>query len=105
MKTFKDTGAKFQSLSEPWADTTSHAGKLIMTIFGGIAEFEKDLIRDRTSTGRISAKKRGVVFGRPKKLPESQKTLARRLLREGKSVKQIANTFEVHEPTIYRIAN
>lgn len=105
MEAIKDTGAKFQSLSEPWIDTTSHAGKLIMTIFGGIAEFEKDLIRDRTSAGRKSAKKRGVVFGRPRKLSESQKTLVHRLLREGKSVKQIADTFEVHESTIYRIAN
>lgn len=75
-----------------------------MTIFGGIAEFERDLIRDRTSAGRSAAKKRGVVFGRPKKLSDAQKKLAQRLLREGKSVRQIAETFEVHESTIYRIA-
>ena len=48
----KKAGAGLQSLSEPWADTTSYAGKMVLTIFAGIAEFERDLIRDRTSTGR-----------------------------------------------------
>ena len=64
----REKKATFYSLSEPWADTTSHAGKMIMTVFAGIAEFEKDLIRERTSAGRESAMKRGVRFGRPKKL-------------------------------------
>lgn len=105
METIRASGAKFQSLSEPWADTTSHAGKLIMTIFAGIAEFERDLIRERTSLGRSSALKRGVRFGRPMKLTDDQKTLAKRLIREGKSVKQVAQTFAVHESTIYRLAN
>ncbi len=48
METIREVGARFQSLSEPWADTTTHAGKLIMTVFAGIAEFERDLIRERT---------------------------------------------------------
>ena len=51
----KIAGALFCSLSEPWADTTTHAGKMIMTVFAGIAEFERDLIRERTSAGRIAA--------------------------------------------------
>ena len=42
METIRETGTKFQSISEPWADTTSHAGKMIMTVFAGIAEFERD---------------------------------------------------------------
>lgn len=104
MDIFRSAGAKFMSLTEPWADTTTNSGKLIMTIFGGIAEFERDLIRDRTSAGRIAAKKRGVVFGRPRKLSGPQKKLVQRLLREGNSVKQIADTFKVHESTIYRIS-
>ncbi len=62
------TEALFYSLSEPWTDTTSHAGKMIMTVFAGIAEFERDLIRERTNAGRIAAKQRGVRFGRPEKL-------------------------------------
>ncbi|KXU29132.1 resolvase, partial [Sphingobium sp. AM] len=53
-----EAGAKFSSLSEPWADTTSPAGKMIMTFFAGMAEFEKDLIRDRTGSGRKAAKER-----------------------------------------------
>ena len=95
--------ASFCSLSEPWADTTSHAGKMIMTIFAGIAEFERDLIRERTAAGRIAAKQRGIRFGRPKKMNEEQKLLAKRLLEENKSVSEIAKTFNVHKATIYRL--
>lgn len=97
--------ASFCSLSEPWADTTSHAGKMIMTVFAGIAEFERDLIRERTSAGRIAAKQRGIRFGRPKKMNEEQKLLAMRLLEENKSVSEIAKTFNVHKATIYRLTN
>jgi DNA invertase Pin-like site-specific DNA recombinase len=68
MDTINEAGGKFQSLSEPWANTTNHAGKMIMTVFAGIAEFERDLIRERTGAGREAAKQRGVRFGRPRKL-------------------------------------
>lgn len=57
-------GARFQSISEPWADTTTHADGMIMTVFVGIAEFERDLIRESTGRGRVEAQKRGVGFGR-----------------------------------------
>ncbi|HEY9785669.1 MAG TPA: recombinase family protein [Candidatus Obscuribacterales bacterium] len=63
-----DSKAKFTSLLEPWADTTSPAGKMIMNIFAGMAEFERDLIRARTGAGRTEAIKRGVKFGRPSKM-------------------------------------
>lgn len=95
--------ASFCSLSEPWADTTSHTGKMIMTVFAGIAEFERDLIRERTGAGRVAAKQRGVRFGRPEKMNEEQKLLARRLLQEDKSVSEVAKTFNVHKATIYRL--
>jgi DNA invertase Pin-like site-specific DNA recombinase len=95
--------SSFCSLSEPWADTTSHAGKMIMTVFAGIAEFERDLIRERTSAGRVAAQQRGIQFGRPKKMNEEQKILAKRLLEENKSVSEIAKTFNVHKATIYRL--
>jgi len=98
-----NSGARFQSISEPWADTTSHAGKMIMTIFAGIAEFERDLIRERTGIGRADAQKRGVRFGRPKKMNAEQQALAKRLLKEGKSVAEVARTFSVHPATLYRI--
>lgn len=104
METIREAGGKFQSLSEPWADTTSHAGKMIMTVFAGIAEFERDLIRERTSAGRVAAQERGVRFGRPRKLNPDQAKLAKRLLDEGKLVSEIAQTFGVHVATIYRLA-
>jgi DNA invertase Pin-like site-specific DNA recombinase len=104
MDTIREAGARFQSLSEPWADTTTHAGKMIMTVFAGIAEFERDLIRERTTAGRVAAKKRGVRFGRPRKLTAEQAKLARRLLTEGTPVQEIARTFNVHVATIYRLA-
>ena len=97
--------ASFSSLSEPWADTSSPSGKMVMTVFAGIAEFERDLIRERTGAGRIAAKKRGVRFGRPEKMNEEQKSLAKRLLQENKSVSDIAKTFNVHKATIYRLSN
>jgi DNA invertase Pin-like site-specific DNA recombinase len=103
-ETIRAAGASFRSLAEPWADTTSHAGKMIMTIFAGIAEFERDLIRDRTSAGRCAAQKRGVRFGRPSKLNPEQRILAQRLLKEGKEIRDVAKTFNVHRATIYRLA-
>lgn len=95
-------GTNFRSLSEPWADTTSHAGRMVMTIFAGIAEFERELIKERTSLGRSSARKRGVKFGRPSKLNLEHKELINRLLSERESIKNIAKTMKVHPSTIYR---
>lgn len=99
----READSSFQSITEPWADTTTPGGKMIMTVFAGIAEFERDLIRERTGAGRIAAKNRGVRFGRPEKMNEEQKLLARRLLQEEKSVGEIAKTFNVHKATIYRL--
>lgn len=104
METINEARGRFQSLSEPWANTTTHAGKMIMTVFAGIAEFERDLIRERTSAGRAAAKQRGVRFGRPRKLNPDQVNVASKLLAEGTSVRDVARTFNVHEATIYRLA-
>ncbi|EHS51047.1 Resolvase domain-containing protein, partial [Rhizobium sp. PDO1-076] len=94
--------AGLQSLDEPWADTTPPSGKMVMTIFGGIAEFERSLILSRTRDGRQDAMARGVTFGRPSKLLPDQKELARELVRSGKSISAVARTFKVHPATIYR---
>ncbi|MDZ4336643.1 MAG: recombinase family protein, partial [Pseudomonas sp.] len=56
-------GAGLRSLAEPWADTTTPAGRMVLTVFAGIAEFERSLIIDRTRSGREAAKARGVKFG------------------------------------------
>lgn len=95
-------GAGLKSLSEPWADTTTPAGRMVLTVFAGLAEFERELIRERTGTGRIAAMKRGVRFGRPAKLDTAKTALAVRLIAEGRSAKEVASTFGVHRATIYR---
>ena len=94
--------AGLQSLAEPWADTTSPAGRMVLTVFAGIAEFERALIASRTEEGRQAARLRGVPFGRPRKLRPDQQALARQLLVEGRSVSEVARTFNVHPATIYR---
>lgn len=103
VESLRQKKAAFRSLGEPWADTTSHAGKMIMTVFAGIAEFECDLIRERTGIGRKQALERGVKFGRPPKLSKEQKALVLKLINEGKSVSEIAKTFNVDRTTIYRL--
>jgi DNA invertase Pin-like site-specific DNA recombinase len=73
-------GASFKSLGDSWADTTTPAGKLMLTVLGGLAEYERHLILARTSEGRGRAKARGVRFGRKPKLTlhQQQEALARR---------------------------
>ena len=68
-----------------------------MTVLAGIAEFERDLIRERTGGGREAAKQRGVRFGQPRKLNTDEAQVAVQLLAEGKTVRDIARTFKVHE--------
>jgi len=97
-----EKSAGLQSLDEPWADTTTPAGKMIMTVFGGIAEFERSLILTRTQEGREAALARGVPFGRPSKLRPDQKEVVRDLVKNGQSIAAVARTFNVHPATIYR---
>jgi DNA invertase Pin-like site-specific DNA recombinase len=98
----KAAEAGLRSLHEPWADTTSQAGRMVLTVFAGIAEFERDLLHERTQSGRTAAKARGVRFGRPPKLNGDQLSLAQRLIEEGRSVPEVAKLFQVHPATLYR---
>jgi DNA invertase Pin-like site-specific DNA recombinase len=98
----EEKSAGLQSLAEPWADTTTPAGRMVLTVFAGIAEFERSLIVTRTEEGRRAAQARGVAFGRPPKLRRDQRNVARQLIEEGKSVSEVARTFNVHPATIYR---
>jgi DNA invertase Pin-like site-specific DNA recombinase len=68
-----DKGAGFRSLGDTWADTTTAQGHLMLTVLGGLAEFERELIRTCTSEGRERAKAKGVKLGRKPKLTEHQK--------------------------------
>ena len=101
-ETIEEKNAGLQSIAEPWADTTTPAGRMVLTVFAGIAEFERSLIATRTEEGRRAAQARGVSFGRPPKLRPDQRTLARNLIEEGKPVSDVARTFNVHVATIYR---
>jgi DNA invertase Pin-like site-specific DNA recombinase len=94
--------AGLQSLDEPWVDTASPSGRMVLTVFAGIAEFERALIRQRTQDGLIDARKRGVAFGRPPKMRPDQQKLVHELLNQGRSISEIARTFNVHPATIYR---
>ena len=78
--TIAEKGAGFKSLRDTWADTTTAHGRLMLTVLGGLAEFERELIRTRTGEGRERAKARGVVLGRKPKLTKHQR---RRRLRVG----------------------
>ena len=99
----KDTGAGLRSLAEPWADTTSPAGRMVLTIFAGIADFERSLIGERTSAGRVAALARGVRFGPRPALSAEQIVHARRLIEEeGRSVSEASRILNVHRATLYR---
>ena len=98
-----DSGAGLRSLAEPWADTTSPAGRMVLTIFAGIADFERSLIGERTSAGRAAALARGVRFGPRPALNAEQIVHARRLIEEeGRPVTEAARILNVHRATLYR---
>jgi DNA invertase Pin-like site-specific DNA recombinase len=80
-----EAGAKFRSLKDPWADTTTPHGELMVTILAGLATFERHLIKARTDEGRKRARERGVRFGRPPKLTTYQRQEALQRLANGES--------------------
>ena len=97
--------AGFRSLGDGWADTTTPHGRLMLTVLGGLAEFERDLIRARTGEGRERAKARGVRMGRPPKLTSHQQREAiRRRDRDGDTLADIARSYNVSAATISRLA-
>jgi DNA invertase Pin-like site-specific DNA recombinase len=99
-----DKKAGFRSLGDAWADTTTPHGRLMLTVLGGLAEFERDLIRTRTSEGRARAKARGVRLGRKPKLTDHQKREAiRRRDIDGETVRDIARSYNVSHSTISRL--
>jgi DNA invertase Pin-like site-specific DNA recombinase len=98
-----ERGAGFRSLKDTWCDTTTPHGRLMLTVLGGLAEFERELIRARTAEGRERAKVRGVRFGRPLKLSPHQRREALERLGAGESVVDVARTFGVDRATLYRL--
>jgi DNA invertase Pin-like site-specific DNA recombinase len=99
-----DRKAGFRSLADAWADTTTSHGRLMLTVLGGLAEFERDLIRARTSEGRERAKARGVKMGRPPKLtPHQRREAIRRRERGYETLADIARSYNVSAATISRL--
>jgi DNA invertase Pin-like site-specific DNA recombinase len=96
-------GAAFKSLADTWADTTTPHGRLMLTILGGLAEFERSLIAARTASGRERAKAAGVRFGRRPKLNTYQRAEALKRLEAGESQSAVARTFGVDQSTVSRL--
>jgi DNA invertase Pin-like site-specific DNA recombinase len=96
-------GAGFRSLADAWADTTTAHGRLMLTVLGGLAEFERELIQSRTGEGRARAKARGVRLGRPPTLTHHQRLEALDRKAAGEAVREIARSYNVSAATISRL--
>jgi DNA invertase Pin-like site-specific DNA recombinase len=95
-------GIGFKSLQEN-IDTTSSGGKLIFHVFGALAEFERDLIRERTQAGLEAARARGKVGGRPKALSQGKAEIARRMYADKhNSVSEICKALGITRMTLWR---
>src|SRR5262245_33502066 len=104
LATISERKAGFRSLKDTWADTTTPHGRLMLTVLGGLAEFERELIRARTGEGRKRAKARGVKFGRQTALTSHQRQEALQRLANGDVQADVARSFNVSQATISRLA-
>ena len=98
----KAAGAHIKALEDPWLDTTTPHGELILTIMGGMAEFERKLIRARCDEGIKRAKARGTVFGRRAALGHGEKRKIAERYAAGETIRQLADEYEVGVGTIHR---
>ena len=103
VKRIVDAGGQFRSLAEPWADTATSTGRLMIAVLGGLADVERDLIRTRTAEGRSRAKARGQHMGRPPTLTAAAETEARRRREEGATLEELAQSYDVGRATISRV--
>ena len=104
VKQIVDKGGQFRSLAEPWADTATSTGRLMISVLSGLADVERDLIPTRTAEGRSRAQKRGQRMGRPPKLTEAQQAEARRRRAEGATLAELTRSYHVDKSTISRLA-
>src|SRR6267143_4077672 len=105
VKRIVDAKAQFRSLAEPWADTGTRTGRLMLAVLGGLADVERDLIRTRTAEGRSRAQKRGQHMGRPPALTAQQEAEARKRRSEGATLKELAQSYNVGIATISRLSS
>ena len=96
--------ARFRSLADTWADTTTSHGRLMLTVLAGLAEFERDLIRARTGEGRARAVARGQRMGRPPKLTPHQQKEAIKRREQGETLAEIGRSYDVSPATSSRLA-
>jgi DNA invertase Pin-like site-specific DNA recombinase len=104
VKRITDAGGQFRSLAEPFADTTTSTGRLMLAVLGGVAEVERDLIRTRTAEGRSRAKARGQHMGRSPALTPSQQKEACQRRADGATLKELAQSYNVGITTISRLS-
>ena len=95
--------ARFKALADNWADTTTPHGRLMLTVLGGLAEFERELIKARTKEGRKRAQARGVRFGRKLKLTSHQRNEAIARRAAGEALVDIGRSYNVSHSTISRL--
>ena len=93
----------FRSLAEPWADTSTSTGRMFLAVSAAMADVERDLIRTRTAEGRSRAQARGQHMGRPPALTVQQQAEARQRRREGATLKELADSYNVSKATISRL--
>jgi DNA invertase Pin-like site-specific DNA recombinase len=105
LATIAEKKAGFRSLGDTWADTTTSHGRLMLTVLGGLAEFERDLIRARTSEGRARAVANGVKLGRkPTLTPHQRREAIKRVNAEKETLGEIARSYNVSRWTISRLS-
>lgn len=104
IKRIADVNATFKSLADTWADTTTAHGRLMLTVLGGLAEFERELIKARTGEGRKRAMAAGVKFGAKSKLTAEQQQTVRGRLAAGEKPGKISKDYNVARSTIQRLA-
>ena len=104
VKRIVDAKAQFRSLAEPWADSSSRTGRLMLTVLEGLADVERDLIRTRTAEGRSRAKAQGKAMGRPPSLTPEQKKEAIRRRAQGETLAELARSYNVSRATISRLS-
>src|SRR5690348_4369054 len=102
VKRIVDAGGQFRSLAEPWADTGTSTGRLMIAVLGGLADVERDLIRTRTAEGRSRAKAPGKHMGRPPSLTAAQQKEATRRRAEGTTLQELADSYDRSISTMRR---